>query len=64
MLPRLKDVSRVRWLRFGRVAHSFGMPDTVSGFGAKSLFEKVRLILFVEANLKPNAASGVRNWFE
>ena len=54
----------MRWLRFGRVAHSFGMPDTVSGFGAKSLFEKVRLILAVEADLKPNAASGVRNWFE
>jgi len=31
---------------------------------AKSLLEKVRLILAVEADRKSNAASGVRNWVE
>ena len=31
---------------------------------ARSLLEEICLILIVEADLKPNTASGVRNWFD
>jgi hypothetical protein len=31
---------------------------------SKLPLKKVRLILIVEADLKPNTASGVRNWFD
>src|ERR1700704_6704674 len=38
--------------------------EPATGSGAKSVVEAVRLVLAVEANLKPNTGSGARYWLE